>query len=48
MLAEDDDVWLEGAEGVGSLARGEALYVTPDEAELAVNGPGIAWIATTG
>ena len=48
VLAEGDEVWLEGADGVGSLARGEAVYVTPDEAELTVTGPGTAWIATTG
>ena len=48
VLAEGGDVWLEGANGVGSLARGEALYVTPDEGEITVTGPGIAWIATTG
>ena len=48
VLAEGDEVWLEGADGVGSLARGDAVYVTPDEAELTVTGPGMAWIATTG
>lgn len=48
VLAEGGEVWLEGADGVGSLARGDAVYVTPDEAELTVTGPGTAWIATTG
>jgi mannose-6-phosphate isomerase len=33
---------------VAELARGEALYVTPEEGELEVTGEGIAWIATTG
>ncbi|GAA1803751.1 mannose-6-phosphate isomerase, class I [Agromyces neolithicus] len=48
VLAEGDEVWLEGERGVASLGRGDALYVTPDEGELAISGPGIAWIATTG
>jgi mannose-6-phosphate isomerase len=30
------------------VARGGAVYVTPDEGGIEVGGDGIAWIATTG
>lgn len=48
VLAEGDGIRLRGAMGGAELARGEAAYVTPDEAWLEVSGDGIAWIATTG
>jgi mannose-6-phosphate isomerase len=48
VLAEDGDVHVAGALSGVDLARGTAVYVTPEERELAVTGAGIAWIATTG
>lgn len=48
VLAEGAGIRLRGALGSAELARGEAAYVTPDEAGLDVSGDGIAWIATTG
>lgn len=48
VLAEGRDVHLAGALGSADLALGCAVYVTPEERELAVSGAGIAWIATTG
>ena len=48
VLAEGDAIHLRGAHGEAELARGEAVYVTPDEGALDVTGQGIAWIATTG
>ena len=48
VVAEGGDVHLTGALGGTDLARGTAVYVTPDEAGLAVSGAGIAWIATPG
>jgi mannose-6-phosphate isomerase len=48
VLAEAGGVHVRGAHGETVVARGEAVYVTPDEAELAIDGDGIAWIATTG
>ncbi|HKH07431.1 MAG TPA: mannose-6-phosphate isomerase, class I [Agromyces sp.] len=47
-LAEAAHVHLDGAAGSADLARGCAVYITPEERELTVSGPGIAWIATTG
>ena len=48
VLAERAGLRLHGAEGEAELARGTAVYVTPEEGALAVSGDGIAWIATTG
>ncbi|MGI9823147.1 mannose-6-phosphate isomerase, class I [Agromyces sp. Marseille-Q5079] len=48
LVAEGGDVLVRGASGEASVARGAALYVTPDERRLVVTGEGIAWIATTG
>ena len=48
VLVEGGDVHVDGATGSIHLARGSAVYVTPDEGELVVSGPGVAWIATTG
>ena len=38
---------LEGAGTSGAIARGESLYITPDEAGLAVAGAGDLFVATT-
>lgn len=48
VLAEGAAIRLRGALGGAELARGEAAYVTPDEASLELSGDGVAWIATTG
>lgn len=48
VLAERGGVHLDGDRGEASIARGAAVYVTPEERELEVTGDGIAWIATTG
>lgn len=48
VLAERAGLRLRGAEGEAELARGTAVYVTPEEGSLTVSGDGIAWIATTG
>lgn len=48
VLAERDEVRLTGSTGDTLVPRGHATYVTPDEAALAISGPGIAWVATTG
>ena len=48
VLAEGGPLRLRGDRGAAELARGEALYVTPEEGELEITGEGIAWIATTG
>jgi mannose-6-phosphate isomerase len=48
VLAERDGVRIDGATGGATLRRGESVYVTPEERELRVTGPGIAWVATTG
>jgi len=48
VLAEGDDLRLHGVLGEASVARGGAVYVTPDEGGVEVGGDGIAWIATTG
>ncbi|MGX5695888.1 mannose-6-phosphate isomerase, class I [Agromyces soli] len=47
-IAEGGAVRLEGVAGEIVLERGDAAYVTPDEAGLVVDGSGIAWIATVG
>lgn len=48
VLAEHGGLSLSGARGDARLARGEAVYVTPEEGELVIGGDGIAWVATTG
>lgn len=49
VVVEGDGVMISGGTGASvSLARGESAYITPDEGELSITGPGIAWIATTG
>lgn len=50
VLVEGAGVELRGAtdDRAVAVARGESVYVTPDERELEVTGPGIAWVATTG
>lgn len=47
VLAEGGGLRLRGARSDAEVARGGAVYVTPEEGELAVEGDGIAWIATT-
>ena len=39
---------LEGATSRSALARGESLYLTPDESPLPLTGDGLIFIATTG
>lgn len=48
VLAESGSLHLAGALGEAELARGETIYVTPEERELEITGDGIAWVATTG
>ena len=48
VLAEGGSLHLAGALGEAELARGETVYVTPEERELVITGGGIAWVATTG
>ncbi|MEV1129853.1 mannose-6-phosphate isomerase, class I [Agromyces sp. NPDC049794] len=48
VLAEAGALHVRGTAGEASLARGAAVYVTPEERELLLDGDGIAWIATTG
>ncbi|KQZ08724.1 hypothetical protein ASD23_10070 [Agromyces sp. Root1464] len=49
VVVERDGVTIGGGTGASvSLGRGGSAYVTPDEGELSITGPGIAWIATTG
>ncbi|GAA1513549.1 mannose-6-phosphate isomerase, class I [Agromyces terreus] len=48
IIAERHGVTVRGASGEASVARGEALYITPDEERIVVTGEGIAWVATTG
>lgn len=48
VLAERDGIRLTGSAGEAVLSRGDAVFVTPEERELTVEGPGIAWVATTG
>ncbi|MDQ0895432.1 mannose-6-phosphate isomerase, class I [Agromyces ramosus] len=50
VLIEGPGVELRGATDgdAVTVARGDSVYVTPDEGELEITGPGIAWIATTG
>jgi len=46
VLAEGGEVRVAGAHGSMSIDRGEAAFVSPDEASLAFGGEGIAWVAT--
>ncbi|MFD4422726.1 mannose-6-phosphate isomerase, class I [Agromyces sp. NPDC058484] len=48
VLAEGGALRIRGARGEAAVARGEAVFVTPEEGELAIEGDGIAWVATTG
>jgi len=48
VLAEGGGLRIRGAEGESRVGRGEAVYVTPEERELVIEGDGIAWVATTG
>jgi mannose-6-phosphate isomerase len=48
VLAEGGELRIRGAQGETRVARGEAVYVTPEERELVIDGDGIAWVATTG
>ncbi len=48
VLAEGGGLVLRGDLGGASVARGDAVYVTPDEGVVEVTGDGVAWIATTG
>jgi mannose-6-phosphate isomerase len=48
VLAEGDELRIRGAQGETRVARGDAVYVTPEERELVIDGDGIAWVATTG
>jgi mannose-6-phosphate isomerase len=48
VLAEGGGLRLRGARGDAEVARGGAVYVTPEERELVIDGDGTAWIATTG
>ena len=47
-LSVRGDAQLEGAASRSALARGEALYITPDESPLGLTGDGLVFIATTG
>jgi mannose-6-phosphate isomerase len=48
VLAEGGGLRIRGERGEASMARGDAVYVTPEERELVIEGDGIAWVATTG
>jgi mannose-6-phosphate isomerase len=48
VLAEGGGLRIRGALGETRVARGDAVYVTPEERELVIDGDGIAWVATTG
>jgi mannose-6-phosphate isomerase len=45
-LCTDGETTLRGASGELTLARGEAVYVTPEEASITVSGTGTVFIAT--
>ncbi|AYG04290.1 mannose-6-phosphate isomerase, class I [Gryllotalpicola protaetiae] len=47
-LATEGTLELAGQAGGLSLARGQAVYITPDEQELTVRGAGELFLATTG
>lgn len=46
VLVERAPLRLSGRLDATTVGRGEAVYVTPDESELAVRGDGVAWVAT--
>ncbi|MGN5734547.1 mannose-6-phosphate isomerase, class I [Arthrobacter psychrochitiniphilus] len=46
-LAQDGEVTLSGGQSQTRLARGEAVFVTPDEETIVVSGNGLIWLATT-
>lgn len=48
LLAEGGDVEVSGASGTRRVARGEAIFASPDEDVLTVVAGDAAWIATTG
>ncbi len=48
MLCTEGDVVVQGAHSSQTIARGGALYVTPDESTLVVAGNGTVFVATTG
>jgi mannose-6-phosphate isomerase len=39
---------LAGEQGAGTVERGDAVYLSADEAELAIAGGGLLFVATTG
>lgn len=47
VLAEGGRVDVAGASGAARVDRGDAVYVSPDEHSLEIQGDGIAWVATT-
>ena len=47
-LCTDGDLEVQGALGADNLSRGDALYITPDEATLSFSGLGTVFVATTG
>ncbi|QTX05251.1 mannose-6-phosphate isomerase, class I [Agromyces archimandritae] len=48
VLVAGGDVRVAGATSDAAVPAGTAVFVTPDEAELRVEGYGVAWVATTG
>jgi mannose-6-phosphate isomerase len=48
VLAEGGSLRLRGDLGEEQIARGAAVYVTPDEGGVEITGDGVAWVATTG
>jgi len=48
VLATHGEVRLSGRQGSRAVARGEAVYVTPDEGRLSFHGHGEVFVATTG
>lgn len=48
VLAEGGGAEVSGASGAMRIARGEALFASPDERVLTVHADGTAWVATTG
>ena len=48
VLAEGDPIALTGCSGSGmTLGRGEAAFISPQEAPLQISGEGVAWVAST-
>lgn len=46
-VAQEGLVTVRGAHSEITLARGESMFVTPDEGNLLVDGTGVIWLATT-